>query len=395
MDSAPSKRRKTSPTSSVGVSDDNTHLFHNAQNDEYRPGRRASYMSPTKASLARFNPGLLPPTGPTPPRRRGSSGSQVALRNGLSAGPANHGLGAGRAKLAEPTSLGIKEILGPGLEKEVSRHELGTVEAETTPFKRTNPNIVNDIRAFPPEEMREGNEEVVATLNTEHVNLDSNEDRVQLHQSDKASPVLPIDQSHTPSTPSRQGHRGLLSGAGLDEDGEPSLPSTPIQLGLEKPPEPPKGLLSMSPSRRPKKKGPARPKSSPLKPQPEESPQRSRITKPSTSSLGPRIYIENTPKPVPMAQEVQVISMRERLAKVEGQLLEIEGDLIQRQLVSGWEESNKATNGIAKRKEEASMESSRVLRTRQEFHHAESASQPTTDLTGGQIQNVALVDRPR
>lgn len=47
---------------------------------------------------------------------------------------------------------------------------------------------------------------------------------------------------------------------------EPELPPTPTELGLEPPPERPKGLLFSSPSRRARKKGGSSVKSSPLKP---------------------------------------------------------------------------------------------------------------------------------
>ncbi len=59
------------------------------------------------------------------------------------------------------------------------------------------------------------------------------------------------------------------------DQGEPELPPTPTQLGLEAPPEPPKGLL-YSPSRRPPRKKAAGLNSSPLKPRdpPDEEPPR-------------------------------------------------------------------------------------------------------------------------
>ena len=63
-----------------------------------------------------------------------------------------------------------------------------------------------------------------------------------------------------------------------DEAGpeEPELPPTPTELGLEPPPERPKGLLFSSPSRRARKKRGTSVKSSPLKPRdppPEKPPE--------------------------------------------------------------------------------------------------------------------------
>ncbi len=59
------------------------------------------------------------------------------------------------------------------------------------------------------------------------------------------------------------------------DQGEPELPPTPTQLGLEAPPEPPKGLL-YSPSRRPPREKAVGLNSSPLKPRdpPDEEPPR-------------------------------------------------------------------------------------------------------------------------
>ncbi|KAF2837692.1 hypothetical protein M501DRAFT_985925 [Patellaria atrata CBS 101060] len=54
------KRRKSSPTKLIAVTTPGSQALARS------PARRASYLSPTKASLARFNPNLLPTT--TPPR---------------------------------------------------------------------------------------------------------------------------------------------------------------------------------------------------------------------------------------------------------------------------------------------------------------------------------------
>ena len=59
--------------------------------------------------------------------------------------------------------------------------------------------------------------------------------------------------------------RDRIDVSGSADQGEPELPPTPTQLGLEAPPEPPRGLLN-SPSRRPPRKKASGVKSSPLKP---------------------------------------------------------------------------------------------------------------------------------
>lgn len=77
-----------------------------------------------------------------------------------------------------------------------------------------------------------------------------------------------------PSTRHSQARDHIVVPTSADQ-AEPELPPTPTQLGLEAPPEPPKGLWS-SPSRRPPRKKATGSKSSPLKPRdpPDEAPPR-------------------------------------------------------------------------------------------------------------------------
>ncbi|KAF6233858.1 hypothetical protein HO173_008070 [Letharia columbiana] len=60
MDSSPSKRRRTSPSTSIAVTVENTDLGPLPRNGASPSRRRSSFMSPTKASLARFHPNILP-----------------------------------------------------------------------------------------------------------------------------------------------------------------------------------------------------------------------------------------------------------------------------------------------------------------------------------------------
>ena len=107
-----------------------------------------------------------------------------------------------------------------------------------------------------------------------------------------------------------------------DEDGEPRLPSTPTQLGLEPPPEPPNGLLLSSPRRRPKRR---------IRTSAKESPLKSRIPATSEtvvdsqkeSSLGPRTYYSRIQRPLTNSeaatshrtdQHVQPSSLTQRLS---------------------------------------------------------------------------------
>ena len=91
-----------------------------------------------------------------------------------------------------------------------------------------------------------------------------------------------------PSVP-RSLENGVTHETRTGEDGEPRLPSTPTQLGLEPPPEPPKGFLLSSPSRRPKRKIRNTAKSSPLKPR-SSATEEVTVDGQERSSLGPRKY---------------------------------------------------------------------------------------------------------
>lgn len=73
MNFSPSKRRKISPNSAVRVNRHDVQRRSESQDGHLCSIRTASFMSPTKASLARFNPKLLPPSTLFSPHRRGSS----------------------------------------------------------------------------------------------------------------------------------------------------------------------------------------------------------------------------------------------------------------------------------------------------------------------------------
>lgn len=74
--SSPSKRRRTSPTTYIGVSDQENH--EHAQPRPSTP-KRASYQSPTKASLARSNPGVLQQVAQAKQRRESEPNRRQSL----------------------------------------------------------------------------------------------------------------------------------------------------------------------------------------------------------------------------------------------------------------------------------------------------------------------------
>jgi len=304
-----------------------------------------------------------------------------------------------RAKSSEPSAratgmtstLGVKTN-GQGLFA-TPRRRSRTPEGETKPSKKAKLAPIEDIRASPPEEAREEHNVVQDTPSIGGEDVGSNGYNGQSHKMDLLGPMPATEQPQLPYTPSHLGLPGPLVGMDQQEDREPSLPSTPIQLGLEMPPEPPKGLLFSSPSRRSKRKGNARAKSSPLKPQPGQASLRPDS---SHSTLGPRVYIINTPKPLPTTQQAHLLSMRARLAGLEKQLQVIEHGLLRKLLVSGWEDDDdKGAKEISKRERETTAGSTRVIRLREELRQFELANATALDLTGGQLPNLEVSDRLR
>lgn len=370
MDPTALKRRKTSPSSSVAATlqnTQNTQARTQSRDGEPNSSQRASFMSPTKASLARFNPGLLPPSDSAESRirsgrdldiqdrhtRDGKNGRQVQLRdqerstNGAFARP----------------SLGAN---GTSLEATPQRRSR-TPKEDDASSRELRFAITQYLRASPPD----GERDTVDGARATQVEGDT-------HDTDRYNDTAPPADAPTvqaefqnpqqPNTPSNPRVPRTSSGMGQSDDGEPSLPSTPIHLGLERPPERPKGLLFSSPSRRQRREGSSRPKSSPLKPQ-DPAPDLS-ISRPPRvyTSLGHRIYLPNMPRPPPRNEETEQYKLQETLAGLEKKLLEIEDSLIRQSLVSRWQqEDGKDMKALTKRKREASQNSTKVSRSREEL----------------------------
>ena len=257
MESSPNKRRKTSPTTSIAVyAQGASHLQKQTQQDtdQRTKARRASFLSPTKASLARFNPGLLPggisakfnrnqPSNDTTPRPRLNA---VALRTTT---PHQRNdeqttlLGyQGRATRSSPlrATSAIKDRLP------APRRRSQAPNRTISPTKqRSMRNTVDLVApASPPEDAKEMEDSAPPTVNE------------QLTKELRATIEVP-DVSTV---------RSSILSLGRTQEIEPELPLTPTQLGLESTPEPPKGLLYSSPSRRARRRKGEVLKSSPLKP---------------------------------------------------------------------------------------------------------------------------------
>ncbi|KAI9881304.1 MAG: hypothetical protein M1830_005591 [Pleopsidium flavum] len=268
--SSPAKRRKTTPTTSVAVDASNTVNLTPGRNGQVTTPNRASFMSPTKASLARFNPGLLPrpqsagkgaqrprsqgnavpPQDSTPRRPRSAHGGESMVnRNAISPRPATPGRdqdGGARTLMRRAGTASPKRkrhFLGVGISA-APRRRSRTPGQSSSPAKVSKPLEESIIAASPPEAANE-------TQDVAQKSIDG-----QLGQELQGS-------AERRSARASQAHE-TLDASRVAEEGEQLLPLTPTQMGLAAPPEPPKGLLH-SPSRRPKRKKISGVKSSPLR----------------------------------------------------------------------------------------------------------------------------------
>lgn len=204
MDYSAAKRRKTSSSGSLNVNASNTKT-RTSKADQYtvQPSR-ASYLSPTKASLARFNPDLLHRSGSAEPPRKQEQGSLRPVR---------------RAR-TEDRALNERAHIIP--EQSLAR------SAQV----RGEPNGVEQSAATRvPSSLENTPSKLPRSILSPHANGD----------------LLEARNLRTP----RSRRRRIATAVEDDNpDREPSLPSTPTQLGLEAPPEKPRGLLFYTPSKR-------------------------------------------------------------------------------------------------------------------------------------------------
>ncbi|KAJ5446228.1 hypothetical protein N7491_002310 [Penicillium cf. griseofulvum] len=198
MDS-PAKRRKTSDTTGISVAPELP------QNDIHR-SRRPSFQSPTRASLARSHPDVL--------------------ERAISRSPARRPTGKDSGK-QDPRKFGLRDrkALRPSLNASASplTRPRGPEAPESSPNRRSRDFVFGSPMPQPN-------------------NPESNTPERQLAlELGSATREADTDMGPDPTF--------------MDEDIlEPDLPPTPTQLGLEKAPHRPRGVLSSSPSRRQEKR---------------------------------------------------------------------------------------------------------------------------------------------
>ena len=210
MLASPAKRRKTSPTASVAVDASNT------QPNPSTP-KRASFQSPTKASLARSHPNLLPES---------AGRSQVQTR----------GQGLRQELLGRRTSQGVSKpsTAEPRTPKSQNQPAGDTPANPTTTGAGSFSGVIRNLFAAEPSRLP-------ASSRTP---LRSRQPPIRLVEGQNRNNDLQISKQAQIKHP--RGRPGLSDDAEKDE---PELPPTPVQLGLSVQPDRPRGLASSSPGR--------------------------------------------------------------------------------------------------------------------------------------------------
>ena len=375
LNSSPSKPRK------------NLHRRAASQGEELDYVTRRSFMSPTKASLARFYPNLLLPKDITELQRpsTGDNHTSDIHHSGKKTKSNGHAVSAPRAKTAEPEFPETELMpLFPLHTEHSSSTSLKRGHLTSEIFessKRARIAVAQSGRASPPEAAN-NHPYVVRQLDPQANGVSINDDDTTAPNAitNRASSMR--ESSHPPSTPKHKALAGTILGMGQREDGEPSLPLTPVHLGLENPAEPPKGLLFSSPTLRTKLPRSPSAKSSPLKPLPTPSAGLLLDKSPISHGLGSQEYFISIARPPPTDRELTLLKMRESLALSEKQLLETEVILIRQVLVSGWQSKNERFNrAISRRGKDAAAKSYRVIQSREAIQQAECTGNTTQDRT--------------
>ena len=368
MEFSPSKRRKTSPISSPRISEQSSRKRPASQDGDRPSSKRPSFMTPTKASLARFNPSLLPLGSHW--RDMGEEDGFDSLSKGARAIHVYANTNGSSITAHNVISTTLPENNGEGFVAALKRSPPVT-RKDSAPSKKGSYTVAENARASPPEEARD--EDNAGQL-FQAIGLEQGTEHTHpiIRGGGICGGTLRATGPQLPSTPTRSGADGTITGMDLGVDGEPSLPSTPIHLGLEKPLVPPKGLLFSNNSKKSKRRDNSSTKSSPLKQHKNAEVQSFISLDTRHSILGPRLHISGTPKPPLAPWQLGIQSLKERLDKLEERLMHHEDNLLRQLLVSRRNDVDRqATKKTSKCQKELLLINTQIIRIRQEIHQVE------------------------
>ncbi|KAI9786133.1 MAG: hypothetical protein M1839_007543 [Geoglossum umbratile] len=257
MASSPPKRRKTSPVTSIPIENATPRPQRPTATDvpHTAPGR-ASFLSPTKASLARFNPGLL--VRPQSAGGERSKGQEVVERpldtSAVETPTTANGVWEEVANGHDNAPGAVVDAAQEVVEKRNGEKSPSPGVTIATPARTTRSMAKQGLRASPrrrsrtpaavasppPDRVREP----LATMNETTQTVQDNRDPRSQLEGDREGQVLKAVQA-----------LAHLDGANDEQEPEElELPPTPSQLGLADPvvTKAPAGLLN-TPSKRPRK----------------------------------------------------------------------------------------------------------------------------------------------
>lgn len=215
--SVPSKRRRTSPSTYISI---------NSQSEEdtvrQTTPKRASYLSPTKASLARSNPNLLPKIVDAQARRESSPHRRQSLRDAVLSGR-NEDVGK------SSTRTDTEQLVNPG----VQNTEVQTARLASGELTSDETKVIEQ----PPKE--DG-----SYRNVFRSPLKPRQSLVYTPRQYRS--ITPVKaQNIVPTLVHSSSKSGTLERRDQDTEGE--LPPTPVELGSDHRPHRPRGLASSSP----------------------------------------------------------------------------------------------------------------------------------------------------
>ena len=260
MESSPSKRRKLSALTSIAP---NAALEQSAPDSRQLTPNQASFLSPTKASLARFNPNLLPQVKSAGAKTKGPYGRSTAVSQ---EDVQKEGLRSFQDPVRSPLHpttptrnqmrVELTRVWSSSEERRLALLMVG-VTASPTSKSSTRNRASASANPIPPSPASDSLQSIAQVSKTN--------ERDAWYRATKESQ----SGSRAVSAPPLESEGAPTYGPGKSmqiSEGEPALPLTPTQLGLEKAPEPPRGLLYSSPLRKMAKRKSSGLKSSPLKP---------------------------------------------------------------------------------------------------------------------------------
>ena len=362
------KRRKLSPFGSVQTSLLTDGAQAGIQGAERSSSHRASFMSPTKASLARFNPELLPRAQASEPSRRtrrSSIGKKALSSNSKDTSHLQNGGTGSRSGSELPVADGAKTG-SEGRDGDLSprsgisaapRRRSQTPNAQHTSSRLSQTQPIYGTRA--------ATSRHTGTIPQQGVNVNESGKETATRE-DKPQNGLTIDEASLQNLPPTPTRRGIPRGAARLEALEPSLPSTPSQLGLEAPRERPKGPLFGTPSRRTRRQDEGRGRS-PSKSQSASSTQSSPDRR-AKSILGSKLFLPDLPKPATTPEQVELKKKIASRTELEQDVLRLGSKLLEAALFSSWQNSATKESASQQKSQKRLIEKSgKLIRLREDI----------------------------